>query len=198
MLLKPKDHYSQRNNPTVYDNNITLVGGVQCMPTARVMTYISAGIKYNNPSNLPDDAYFASLLISDEAIEFARVKYPWAFKDGKCIISPNEIHGMYGSWLDEKVTGKRRTDFRTDLTFHDFVEQVSDFKKPVMTSGKYEGIDGHATVFVGYDRKTRELRNADPFGNPHENYVDGISGYDVRYTEEYFNDHIKMWGHIFI
>ena len=204
MLLKPENYYTQRNNPTVRDNDFELVGDVQCMPTSRVMFYIAAGIKYTNPSNLPDDAYFTSLLITDEAIEFARNKYPWAFKDGKCVIPPNEIHGMYGAYLDEKVTGKRRTNFKLDLIWKDFVYQLDVLKNPVMTSGIYPGINGHATVFVGYDPKTDELRNVDSWGNPHLGYKGemGAKGYDIRYNREYFNEHIKngglKWGHICI
>lgn len=193
MLLKPENYYTQRNNKTQKDDDLVVTGGVACMPTARVMFYISAGIPYTNPTNLADDEYFTSLLISDEAVEFARKKYPWAFDGEKVLYPPNEIHGMYGSWLDQKVTGKRRTDFRMDLSWEDFVVQISVLKKPVMTSGRYPGIDGHATVFVGYDPKTKELRNADPFGNPHLNYKGelGVKGYDIRYTKEYFNEHIK-------
>jgi len=202
MLLKPENYYTQRNNPTVRDNDFELVGDVQCMPTSRVMFYIAAGIKWDNPTDLPDDAYFASLLITNEAINFAYMKYPWAFKDGKGVIPPNEIHGMYGSYLDELVTGKRRTDFELSLLWKDFVYQVNVLKRPVMTSGRYPGIGGHATVFVGYDTKTKELRNVDPYGNPHLAYKGdaGAKGYDIRYNKEYFNEHIKRsdlkWGHV--
>lgn len=204
MLLKPENYYTQRNNPEVKANGFELEGNVQCMPTSRVMFYIAADIKYENPSNLPDDAYFTSLLISKEAIEFAKIKYPWAVKDGVLIYPPNEIHGMYGSWLDEKVTGKRRTDFKLDLIWDDFVFEVNILKNPVMTSGQYPGINGHATVFVGYDPRSKELRNVDPNGNPHLEYKGdmGAKGYDVRYNKEYFNEHIKRtdlkWAHILL
>jgi hypothetical protein len=202
MLLDPKNYYTQRNNKTIKGHGFTVESNAACMPTSRVMFYIAAGIKYNNPTDMLDDEYFTSLLLSPEAVEFAKKKYPWCtnrVENGKKLpdIPPNEIHGMY-SWLDEKVTGQRRTDFRTDLTFQDFVIQLTVRKKPVMTSGSYPGIPGHATVFVGYCHRTKELRNVDPFGNPHLNYQgkNGAKGYDVRYNEVYFNQTIKKWGHI--
>jgi len=204
MLLKPEDHYSQRNNPMVNSEFFTVYGHSACMPTTRVSFYKAAKIPYTNPSDLPDDAYFTELLISKEAVEFARIKYPWAFKDGKCIIPPNEIHGMYGSWLDKKVTGKRRTDFKTDLTWEDFVCQVAVLKNPVMTSGSFPRLPGHAFTFVGYDPKTEELRVSDPYGNPHLGYKgkEGVKGYDIRYNKEYFNEHVKKtglkWGHVLL
>jgi hypothetical protein len=205
MLLEPRNYYTQRNNPLVQSGEFKVYANAACMPTARVMFYIAAGIKYSNPTNMPDDAYFTSLLISPEAIKFARGKYPWCTNrsiNGNPLpdIPPNEIHGMYGSWLDEKVTGKRRTNFIVDMTWEDFLIQISIRRKPVMTSGSYSGIPGHATVFVGYDEKKKELRNVDPFGNPHLNYQgkDGAKGYDIRYNRDYFDKHIKKWGHIVI
>jgi len=203
MLLKPGDHYSQRNNPMVNSEYFTVYGHSACMPTTRVSFYKAAKIPYKNPSNLPDDAYFTELLISKEAVEFAKIKYPWAVgQDGELKYPPNEIHGMYGSWLDEKVTGKRRTDFKLDLIWEDFVYQVNVLKKPVMTSGMFPGLAGHAFTFVGYDPKAEELRASDPYGNPHLEYKGdmGVKGYDIRYNKEYFNEHVKRtdlkWGHI--
>ncbi|MCP4325465.1 MAG: hypothetical protein GY787_27200, partial [Alteromonadales bacterium] len=170
ILLKPEDYYTQRNNKyKPYES---------CMNTSRVMFYIAAGIKYNNPTDLSDDDYFFTLLVSSDCKEFCLKKYP-SLSD----YSPQEIHGVYGSWLDEKVTGQRRTDFKTNLTWEDFVYELKN-GRPVMTSGRFPGLNGHAFVFIGYDESTEELIAADPWGNPHYNYKGsrGIKGYGVRYT----------------
>ncbi len=156
ILLKPEDYYTQRNNKYAPFES--------CMNTSRVMFYIAAGIEYENPSDLSDDDYFYLLLNSEEATIFANEKYP-NLRD----YPNNEIHGMYGSWLDEKVTGKRRTDFFTDMTWNDFVRELKS-KRPVMTSGKFTVLNGHAFLFIGYDENTKELISADPWGNPHLNY----------------------------
>jgi len=188
MLLKPEDYYTQRNNKYAPFES--------CMNTSRVMFYKAAGIEYKNPTDLSDDDYFYLLLNSDECQDFAKKKYP-----NLCHLPNNEIHGLYGSWLDEKVTGKRRTDFYTDMTWNDFVTEIKR-GRPVMTSGKFPGLNGHAFIFMGYDEKTKELIAADPWGNPHLNYrgSKATKGYGIRYTEDYFMEHVKpgisKWGHI--
>lgn len=190
MLLKSEDYYTQRNN------RYTPYGA--CMNTSRVMFYIAAGIQYRKNVSLSDDDYFYTLLNSHEAKVFADKKYP-TLSD----YPPQEIHGLYGSWLDEKVTGERRTDFITDLVWIDFVKEIKA-GRPVMTSGKFPGLNGHAFVFVGYDDKKEELIAADPWGNPHLDYkgVGGTKGYGVRYNKEYFDEHVKpgdkKWAHILV
>lgn len=190
ILLNPEDYYTQRNNKYYPAGS--------CMNTSRAMFYKAAGIHYVNSSGLSDDDYFYLLLNSDEAKEFRDKKYP-NMKN----VPPNEIHGMYGSYLDEKVTGKRRTDFKTDLSWYAVVSELLR-KRPVMTSGRFEGIDGHAFVFIGYDEDSDELVAADPWGNPHQGYSgrSGAKGYGIRYNKSYFNEHVKpglnKWGHVLI
>lgn len=187
MILKPEDYYTQRNNKFAPFES--------CMNTSRVMFYKAAGIEYMTSSKYSDDDYFYRLLNSPDAKEFRDKKYP-SLKE----YPPNEIHGMM-SWLDEIVTGKRRTDFKTDLTWDDFVYELKH-NRPVMTSGKFPNLNGHAFVFIGYDRG--ELIAADPWGNPHLNYqgARGTKGYGVRYDREYFEEHVKpgenKWGHVCI
>ena len=186
MLLRPEDYYTQRNNKLNPES--------ACMNTSRVMFYKAAGISYTqSDSGLADDDYFMQLLQSEEAEQFALKKYPWA-KD----VPVNEIHGMYGSWLDEKVTGKRRTDFKTNLTWHDFVRELSN-GRPVMTSGRFIGIPGHAFVFIGYSKGS--LIAADPWGDPHSRYR-STKGYGIPYDQEYFEAHVKpgeyKWGHLLL
>ena len=185
ILLKPEDYYTQRNNK--------YIPGFACMYTSRVMFYKAAKIPYVHKAGTPDDDYFYELLDTDKAKDFARNKYP-RLKDYPVW----EIHGIYGTYLDSLVTGKRRTDFHTDLTFDDFVSQIA-LCKPVMTSGHFPGLIGHAFVFIGYDEKTNELIAADPWGDPHTGYK-SVHGYGIRYNREYFNEHVKpgalKWGHI--
>lgn len=189
ILLKPEDYYTQRNNK--------LYPSSSCMNTSRVMFYIAAGIPYKNDSKFSDDDYFYSLLNSPEAIEYANKKYP-----NLKHLPKNEIHGMY-AWLDEKVTGKRRTDFKLDLLWDHFVYELS-CGRPVMTSGRFPGLNGHAFVFVGYDKNKEELIAADPWGNPHFNYRGsrGKKGYGIRYDRKFFEDHVKpgekKWAHILL
>jgi len=190
MLLRPNDYYTQRNNKFSPFSS--------CMNTSRVMFYKAAGIKYNNDSGISDDDHFYLLLNSDEARIFAEKKYP-----NLSGIPIHELHGIYGSWLDEKVTGKRRTNFVTNMSWSSFVKELKA-GRPIMTSAHFTGLSGHAFVFVGYDEQTNELIAADPWGNPHLNYkgTEGTKGYGIRYSEEYFNEHVKpgvkKWAHILL
>lgn len=185
MLLKPEDYYTQINNKHV--------PSVACMNTSRVMFYLAAKIPYTHKAGTADDDYFYELLDTDNAKDFAKAKYPWLKG-----LPPNELHGMYGSYLDKLVTGKRRTDFYTDLTWDGFITQIA-IGNPVMTSGRFPRIPGHAFVFIGYDHNTKELIAADPYGDPHTGYKSD-KGYGIRYTKDYFEEHVKpgalKWGHI--
>lgn len=187
MLLKPEDYYTQRNNK--------YIPGFACMYTSRVMFYLAAKIPYTQKAGTADDDYFYELLSSDKAKDFARNKYPWLGD-----YPAWEIHGMYGSFLDKLATGKRRTDFYTDLNWDDFVTQIA-MGNPVMTSGRFPGLAGHAFVFVGYDYNTKELIAADPYGDPHTGYKSD-KGYGIRYTRDYFEEHVKpgklKWGHVIV
>lgn len=210
ILLKKEDYYTQRNNPTVYGDNPDVEGNrdyilkasSQCMPTSYVMFLKANKIPYQNHSGLPDDAYFAQTLVTEKAWEFAKSKYPNLIEAG---IPPNEIHGMFGSYLSPIVCGRRVSDFSTDLNWDFFANQVRS-GKAVMTSGKFPEahIDGHAFVFIGYDETTQELIVADPWGNPHLNYIgtEGAKGYGIRYNKKFFQDHVKpgltKWAHILI
>lgn len=209
--LKKEDYYTQRNNPGVYGDNPDVEGeedyylkaSWQCMPTGYAMFLRGNKKAYKNPSNLPDDAYFAKLLVAKEAWEFAKEKYPWLIDAG---YAPNQIHGMYGSYLSPIVCGRRVSDFRTDLTFEDYISRIMDLQV-IMTSGSFPGIDGHAFDMIGLRSSEGRftLSSADPYGNPHTGYKD-VRGYDIPFTKEYFIEHVKpndkmqekKWGHVII
>ncbi|WP_020613130.1 hypothetical protein [Sediminispirochaeta bajacaliforniensis] len=216
MNLAPEDYYTQRNNPFVYGDNPRIDGekdyllkaNAQCMPTAYVMFLIGNKIPYTNLTRLPDDAYFSSLLITKAAWEFAAKKYSWSInrkdKKGNILpdIPPNEIHGMYGSYLSKIVCGRRVSDFMTDLTFDDYVDRI-DTGQVIMTSGSFPGIDGHAFDAVGRVKRDSaiSLKLADPWGDFKTGYKNH-SGYNVSMTQENFLRHVKpvgklyKWGHI--
>lgn len=216
MNLEPDWYYTQRNNPTVYGDNPRIKGdrdcilkaGVQCMPTSYAMFLIGNKIPYENPTNLPDDAYFAELLITREAWEFAAKKYPWSVnrKDnhGNPLpdIPPNEIHGMYGSFLSPIICGHRVSDFQTDLSFSDYVERIKK-GQVIMTSGRFSSIDGHAFVAAGVISSAQEdvLLLADSWGDYRTEYL-SHSGYGVTMGKEDFYMHVKpngkkdKWGHV--
>ena len=185
--LKPFDFYTQRNNQ--------YFPAEACMPTARVMFYLGNNIPFE-AIDLADD-YFMRLLRSDEAVEFCRQKYPWADRDG---IQPNMVHGMYGSWLDEKVTGRRRSDFRQDLTFDQIVRLV-DSGRIIMTSGKFPETKGHAVDIIGTDGPDT-LILADPWGDYRTGY-DSHSGYGILMSRADFEriisgDQVHKWGHVLL
>ncbi len=184
MILKPEDYYTQRNNKFDPFN--------ACMNTTRVMFYKAIGVEYMHSNQMVDDDYFYSLLNSPRAIDYRDKKYP-NLKN----YNPTEIHGMY-QWLDEQVIGHRIASFETGLTWEDFVHQM-DIGKPVMTSGSFPEIAGHAFLVCGY--KNGELQIADPWGDYRVNYAGsrGTKGYDVRMSREDFELHVKpgknKWGH---
>ena len=201
-----KDHYyTQRNNPQVVGDNPDIEGdkdfilnaNSQCMPTSYVMFLIGNKIEYVNPTGKPDDAYFAELLVAKEAWKFAKKKYPSLIENG---YSPNEIHGMYGSYLSPVVCGKRVSDFVSNLTFEDYVSRILS-GQVIMTSGRFRGIIGHAFVIMGIIDDHLSL--ADPWGDYRTDYVNK-NGYAVSMDREDFITHVKpigkerKWGHIII
>lgn len=195
--LKAEDYYTQRNNPTVIGNNgFQLYSHSQCMNTSYVMFLLGNNISYKNPTDLPDDAYFGKLLISDDAYAFAHKKYPWSIKSHT---PPVEIHGMYGSYLSPIICGRRVSDFKTDLTFKDIMNKLSN-NEIIMTSGKFPdaNIYGHAFDIIGYNNN--KLLLADPWGDFRTDYK-SYSGYGVIMDDQEFKIHVKpdpvfKWGHV--
>lgn len=186
VLLKPEDYYTQRNNK--------IEPFEACLPTARVMWYIANHIPYVNymPTVYSDDDFFMWLLRQPEAVIYKDRKYPWAKG-----IPANEVHGMYGSYLDEKVTGKRRSDFVQNLSFDEVVRRVKN-GEAIMTSGAFQGrtgrIDGHGFVFVGVD-DNECLLMADPYGSFLTNY-ESDKGYLVPMSNMEYIEHVKPVGAI--
>lgn len=192
--LDPIDYYTQRNN------KINPVSA--CMPTARAMFYRGNNIKFVNDSDLQDDDFFYKWLISDDAWEFAEKKYPVLISRG---YPPNEIHGMYHSFLDPRVAGRRTSDFVLTLTFDDIVDKLKN-GQVIMTSGIFAeaGIFGHAFCFIGYEKQESGVRLiiADPWGDYRTDY-DSDKGYGVQMSKEDFYKHVKpegdkKWGHVLI
>jgi hypothetical protein len=192
--LEPRDYYTQRNN------HIDPVAA--CMPTARVMFYRGNGVVFDNPSDYQDDDYFFSKMQSDEAQFVAEEKYPELTEAG---FPPQEIHGMYHTYLDPEVVGERVSDFETNLMYADFVELIQ-LGQIVMTSGSFPeaGIPGHAFCVIGLIGPVRgpfELIIADPWGDYKSNY-ESRHGYGVVMPREDFERHVKpgkkKWGHVLI
>jgi len=191
--LQPIDYYTQRNNPTK--------PWAACMPTSRVMFYLGNNIIFKNPSDLEDDEFFMKVLSSDDAEIMARSKYPSLALNG---IPAYEIHGMYHSYLDSYVVGCRVSDFKTDLTFDDFIDRIKA-GECIMTSGRFPeaGIDGHAFVVVGMLETAIEtcLILADPWGDYRTEYKNH-QGYGVTMSKADFSKHVKpgsqKWGHVLL
>jgi len=208
--LIPRDGwYTQRNNPFIYDaeTKITVPPWAACMPTARVMWYNGNQISFSKSLNLPDDAYLTKLLITKRAVEFATENYPDLIKAG---YPPNQIHGMYGTYLDGLVVGHRKSDFVQGLSYQDIANRV-DAGECVMTSGAFMGvkgpIDGHAYVFAGLDDDSN-LLICDPYGDYRTNYVNQ-TGWMIPMPPIAFEAHTKplgpkgeatklKWGHVLL
>jgi len=188
--LSEDDYYSQRNNK--------IKPGVACMPTSRVMFYLGNKFEILNDSEYAHDDYFMNLLNTTEAYQFCHKKYPWA--KGK--YPPNEVHGMYCSWLDEKVIGERMSNFVEDLTWRDYLTKIA-MGQVIMTSGSFPeaGIDGHAFCIIGQEDDNK-LMLADPYGKYPDYKSD--NGYGTTMSKDDFIKYIfpcgslKKWGHILL
>jgi hypothetical protein len=158
---------------------------------------------------MQDDDYFMKLLNHDDAVKLAKKKYKWAFdrkdKKGKALpnIPPNEIHGMYHSYLEPIVCGKRISDFKTDLTYDDYINRIK-LGQVIMTSGTFPdaGLSGHAFCIIGIINNGKQnLLVADPWGDYRTNYH-RVKGYNIIMSEEDWykytkpTDKNKKWGHI--
>lgn len=192
ILLRRSDRYSQRNNP--------YKPYAACMPTTFVMWCIASRIDIESkiPQGLAADDHCMRMLNTNEAMLFAQKKYPDLMRAG---YFPNEIHGMYHSYLEPLIFGKTLSDFiyadektESGLTFAEY-KSIIELGHPIWTSGAYDGakgpIEGHANLFCGINGEN--LLNVDPYGNFHTNYTDD-SGYGIEYTEQEFNEHIKPLG----
>jgi hypothetical protein len=182
--LSNDDYYTQRNNK--------IRPMAACMPTAYVMFMKGNNIQYGNSSGLADDDSFMKILNTDNAKNFCLNKYRWS--QG---IPPNEVHGMYGSYLSFFVCGKRISDFNTHLNYDNYLELLEQ-GRVIMTSGAFPGLPGHAFCVIGIHGD--DLILADPWGNFHTGYTDH-GGYGVRMSREEFHVHVKpvgkdsKWGH---
>lgn len=193
--LSSEWYFSQRNNQ--------IRPQAACMPTARAMFYRGNDIPYQSDpkGRYTDDDYFMSLLNQPKAKKLAKKKYPWAVKGGKLFLPPNEIHGMYHSFLDPLVCGRRVSDFRTDLTIEEYYGAILR-GEVIMTSGSFPGIPGHAFCVIGWDDFDFIL--ADPWGDFRTGYQKGQTGYGVRMSQPEFMDHVKpagkpeKWGHVLV
>lgn len=193
MLLQKNDRYSQRNN--------TFRPSVACMPTTYVMWCISQGFEIESkaPQGKSIDDYLMQLMNMEPARKFAAKKYPELSNAG---YTPNEIHGMYHSFLEPLLFGKMVSDFiyagNNDGNGLNFEEIVTLLDKgiTVWVSGAYQGIkgpiEGHASLIAGHDGNGN-LRIVDPYGNFHEKFAND-SGYDVRMNRAEFVSMIKPLG----
>jgi len=186
--LELKDYNTQR------DNDVKAF--VACMPSSYKMFLKGNKIEYVNDSIrkfgrwYEDDDYFMLLLNTPDAKAYCYKKYPWAYStDPNKIIPPNQIHGMYGSYLSPIICGKKVSDFIENSTFESIKTRI-DNNEVIMTSGSFPTahIDGHAFCIVGY-RKDKLLLG-DPFGNFHTNYKD-VNGYLVEMSKDEFLQHVK-------
>lgn len=181
-----------------------------CMPTSYQMFLIGNRIPYQNRSvelfgeQLKDDDYFMALLNTKEAREYAYKKYSWAYNsvNPSLSIPPNQLHGMYGTYLSSFICNSKASDFLTSFTFEDYVSYIKN-GKVLMTSGSFPKakIIGHAFCIIGYNEEKNCLYLSDPFGNFLTNYKD-TNGYKIEMTKEDFIKHIKpcneekKWAHI--
>ncbi len=193
--LKPNDYYSQRNNK--WDDPLTSIkeAFIACAPTSRAMFYRGNKIEFTNPTDLEDDDYFMRELRTPEAWDFAREKYPALVAGG---FYPNEIHGMYHSYLDPLVCGHRVSDFIPSGITWDKIHYLIEKGRVIMTSGKLpeSKIAGHVFCFIGKMDDGR-LLVADPYGNPWTGYKDK-NGYAIPYTREQFDKYVNHWGHVLL
>ena len=183
--LSTNNYYTQRNN--------TIKPLSACMPTSYAMFLKGNKIPFFNHSGMQDDDYFMNILNTENAKNFCLNKYRWSKG-----IPPNEVHGMYGSYLSYFVCGKRASDFSNLLRFEDYID-LAEEGKVIMTSGSFSGIDGHAFCVIGIHGK--DLIIADPWGDFHTGY-DEHNGYGIRMNRAEFLAHVKpcheekKWGHI--
>jgi hypothetical protein len=194
--LDPSDYYTQRNN------QIRPVAA--CMPTSYVMFLRGNGIDYRNNTDMADDDYFMETFNHPQSWSIAKQKYRNLVIAG---YPPNEIHGMYHTYLDYKIIGRRVSDFVTDLTFDDFIDRIR-LGRVIMTSGAFvqAGLSGHAFCVMGIEAKPPsgpiKLILADPWGDYKKDYR-STHGYGVLMSKADFTEHVKpskkyKWGHVII
>lgn len=187
--LARADHYSQRNN--------RLDPGVACASTSHPMFLRGNKVPFVNPSTFQDDDFFRDLLSTESAQAVRDAKYP-----SLSSYHPGEIHGMYHTFLEPLVCGRRVSDFRTDLTWDDYV-RIMLSGQVAWTSGAFPeaGIDGHAFAVIGYEAGALVL--ADPWGDYRTKYR-VHSGYGVAMSRADFVEHVhpagesRKWGHVLI
>lgn len=182
--LSTEDYYTQRNNK--------IKPMAACMPTSYAMFLKGNNIHFGNSSGLQDDDYFMQLLNTENAKKYCLKKYPWSKG-----IPAEQVHGMYGSYLDFFICGKRVSDFNTHLRFDHYLELLEQ-GHVIMTSGSFPGLSGHAFCVIGIHGDNLVL--ADPWGDFHSGYTDH-AGYGIHMSHAEFLKHVKpvgsvkKWGH---
>lgn len=195
--LTELDYYTQRNNE--YDDPTTPAHErwSACMADAAAMFYAGNNIPVTNPSKWQNDDYFMYLLRLEAAWDFARNKYGWLISQG---FKPNEIHGMYHSYLEPIVCGKRVSDFVENMTWEKY-NRLVEKHRVIFTSGIFKdwgigGDGGHAQAIMGRD-ENGNLLIADPYGNPWTRYQNW-NGYRIPFTRQQIEKYLKPWGHVLL
>jgi hypothetical protein len=182
-----------------------------CMPTSYSVFLEGNNIPFENRSLIEfgkqyaNDDYFMMLLNTKEAKDYCYRNYPFAYNatHPDWSLPPNQIHGMYSSYLAPLICGEKVSSFMTTLTFESYVDYVVRLGKVIMTSGSFPEakIDGHAFCVIGYSEVTNNLILSDPYGNFMTNYKDPY-GYHIEMSREEFIAHVKpckelkKWGHV--
>ena len=183
--LQPEQHYNQRNN--FFDPMHA------CMPTAYVCFLEGNGIKWNNFSHLCDDDFVMGLMRSLAAEEIRNHKYP-SLRN----YPPNEIHGLYHSYVEPLLFGKKISDFVTNLTWGSIHAKLEE-GQVVFTSGSFPVLPGHAFNIIGYDGDYLIL--SDPYGDYRYRFNHNKTGYGVKMNQDDFIKYVKndpefKWGHV--
>lgn len=166
---------------------------VNYIPIARLLYYKGNNItiEHSPDKSIPDSMYFIQLLNTIEAIKHCKEHY-YTF-DESLKLPPNQVHGMYATWLDYEINASIKSAIKTNANFHDIIVLVKQ-GLVIMANGVYAGKNGDiistTNCIVGYDDESNMLLLADPYGDYHTQF-ENRNGYLVTMTEREFVNHIQ-------
>lgn len=166
---------------------------INYIPIARLLYYKGNHIAFEHSpdKSIPDSEYFTQLLNTPKAIKHCKDHY-YTF-DESLKLPPNQVHGMYATWLDYKINTSIKTAIKTNANFHDIIVLIKQ-GLVVMANGVFAGKNGDiistTNCIVGYDEESDMLLLADPYGDYHTQF-ENKNGYLVTMTEREFVNHIQ-------
>lgn len=181
-----QDYHTQRNNKRIPHGS--------CNTTSKAMWYRYNDIYPEIPEGMQDEDYYTKILSTKEAFDYMNENYPWAREDYR----PQEIHAMLNGWLDDKVLGKRVSEFHNKYPIRSHIWRLLQ-SEALIWSGLFNRSLHHIVTGVGFITKQTDIeqiedpKDIDLDQITHMILDDPYGNYKTDYQDHHGNDIEMPW-----